>query len=173
MLLVDRTTLEQVYDDVIVNGRKGSRSESIARNKDGSKFDFELQRRAIRSGQSTIIVSIAREITARKRVEESARRHSRMYAALSATNEAILHAESPESLFQQVCDAAVHGGKFITTAVIVPDAHHTSIKVAAVAGGGKQLLLDARISIAQDTPQGRGLVGAAFRTHQPCVSNDF
>ena len=31
---------------------------------------------------------------------------ARMFAALSATNEAILYARSPEQLFQQVCDAA-------------------------------------------------------------------
>ncbi|OGB22166.1 MAG: hypothetical protein A3I66_17470 [Burkholderiales bacterium RIFCSPLOWO2_02_FULL_57_36] len=172
LLLTDRQTLEREYDEVVESGDKGFRSESTARNKDGSQYVFELQRRAIQSGNSTIIVSIAREITQRKRAEESAQRHSRMYAALSATNEAILHAKSPEELYQQVCDAAVHGGKFITTAVIIPNVDHASTKVAAVAGGGKQMLRDARISIVEDTPEGRGLVGTAFRTLKSCVSND-
>lgn len=172
LLLTDGRTLAKEYDEVIKSGERGSRTESTARNKDGSQYVFELQRRAIRSGNSTIIVSIAREITQRKFAEESARRHSRMYAALSATNEAILHAKSPHELYQQVCDAAVHGGKFITTAVMVPDVDHANTKVSAVAGEGKQLLHDARISIAEDTPQGRGLVGKAFRTQKSCVSND-
>lgn len=87
VLVTDRQTLEHAYDAVIAGGHKGSRSESIARNKDGREYIFELQRRAIRSENRTIIVSIARDITARKRAEESAQRHSRMYAALSATNE--------------------------------------------------------------------------------------
>ncbi len=173
LLLDERETLERAYDDVIASGKRGTRSESIARNKDGSLYVFELQRRAIHSGSRTIIVSIAREITARKRAEESAQRHSRMYAALSATNEAILHARSAEELYQQVCDAAVHGGKFITTAALIPDADQASIKVSAVAGESQQLLRDARISVLADTPQGQGLVGTAFRTHEPCVSNDF
>jgi diguanylate cyclase (GGDEF)-like protein/PAS domain S-box-containing protein len=173
LLLTDRQTLEREYDEAIARGDKGCRSESIARNKDGSEYVFELQRRAIRSGNDTIIVSIAREITRRKRAEESAQRHSRMYAALSATNEAILHAKSPEELYRQVCDAAVNGGKFVTTAVLVPDANQTDMKVLAVAGRGQHLLHDARISVAENTPEGQGLVGTAFRTHEPCVSNDF
>ena len=36
---------------------------------------------------------------------------ARMFAALSATNEAILRATSEDELFQRVCDAAVFGGK--------------------------------------------------------------
>jgi diguanylate cyclase (GGDEF)-like protein/PAS domain S-box-containing protein len=173
LLLTDRSTLERAYDEVIAKGHRGSTSESTARNKDGSQYVFELQRRAIRSGGNTIIISIAREITARKRTEESAQRHSRMYAALSATNEAILHAKSPEDLYQQVCDAAMQGGKFIATAVMVPDGEQTNIKVSALAGAGKQRLHNASISVAENTPQGRGLVGTAFRTKKPCVSNDF
>jgi diguanylate cyclase (GGDEF)-like protein/PAS domain S-box-containing protein len=173
LLLTDRKMLERTYDEVIAKGHRSSRSENTARNKDGSQYVFELHRRAIRSGNNTIIVSMAREITARKRTEELAQRHSKMYAALSATNEAIVHAESPEELYQQVCDAAVHGGKFITAAVMVPDGDQTSIKVSAVAGVNRQLLYDARIAVAENTPQGHGLVGTAFRTHEPCVSNDF
>ena len=37
---------------------------------------------------------------------------ARMFAALSATNEAILRADAPEELFKRVCDAAVFGGGF-------------------------------------------------------------
>lgn len=84
-----------------------------------------------------------------------------------------MHARSAEELYRQVCDAAVYGGKFITTAVLVPDVDQTDIKVSAVAGGSQQLLRDARISILESTPHGRGLVGVAYRSHQPCVSNDF
>ena len=40
---------------------------------------------------------------------------ARMFAALSATNEAILRTGSQEELYQRVCDAAVYGGKFKKT----------------------------------------------------------
>jgi diguanylate cyclase (GGDEF)-like protein/PAS domain S-box-containing protein len=172
-LLIDRQTLEAELDEAIAAGEKGSRSESAARTRDGCEYVVELQRRAIRSGNKDVIVTIVRDITARKRVEESAQRHSRMYAALSATNEAILHAKSREELYRQVCDAAVNGGKFITTAVLVPDLDQTSIKVSAIAGTGRQLMREARISTVESTRQGRGLSGNAFRTQKPCVSNDF
>ena len=38
---------------------------------------------------------------------------AQMFAALSATNEAILRATSEDELFQRVCDAAVFGGKLL------------------------------------------------------------
>lgn len=42
-----------------------------------------------------------------------------------------------------------------------------------MAGAGKQRLHEASISVVENTPEGRGLVGTAFRTRKPCVSNDF
>jgi hypothetical protein len=44
----------------------------------------------------------------------------RMFAALSATNEAILKTDAPEELFQRVCDAAVHGGGFKAAGRLLP-----------------------------------------------------
>ena len=74
-----------------------------------------MHRHALRSDDSWIIVSIAHDITLRKRAEQSSLLLGRMFAVLSATNEAIMHVKSPEELYQRVCDAAVEGGKFSTT----------------------------------------------------------
>ena len=49
---------------------------------------------------------------------EAARaRLSRMFAALSATNEAIMRAKSRAELFELVCEAAANGGKFTSTSI--------------------------------------------------------
>ena len=45
---------------------------------------------------------------------------ARMFAALSATNEAILYAKSPEELYRQVCEAAFSSEDFLATAVFLP-----------------------------------------------------
>ena len=58
---------------------------------------------------------------------------ARMFGALSATNEAILRAKSEDELFQRVCDAAVFGGKFLGTGMLLADG---SGRLRCVAGAG-------------------------------------
>jgi diguanylate cyclase (GGDEF)-like protein len=97
----------------------------------------------------------------------------RMFAALSATNEAILRTDAPEELFQRVCDAAVHGGGFKAAAALLPQSDGW-LRFAAVTGyDDKRPLADIRISIDPDSERGKGLAGTAFRTARSCISNDF
>ncbi|HEY6233924.1 MAG TPA: PAS domain-containing protein, partial [Candidatus Elarobacter sp.] len=116
---------------------------------------------------------VGRDITERRLAEQATRRLGRMYAALSATNEAILHVHSAEELYQKVCDAGVHGGNFISTAVLLiePDAQWAT--VTASTGIGAKTLREIRISIDASRPEGRGTVGIAFRTCKPGVCNDY
>lgn len=108
----------------------------------------------------------------RKRSERAARRLTRMFAALSATNEAILHAKSPHELYQRVCDASVHGGKSLATVVLLvdPDSHW----LTPVAGTGEilELVKQSRHSIDPTNPYGKGVCGNAFRMRRPFVNKD-
>ena len=45
--------------------------------------------------------------------------HELMFAALNATNEAILRSADSSELYQKVCDAAVHGGHIRITNFLV------------------------------------------------------
>ena len=54
-----------------------------------------------------------------------------MYAALGATNEAILRTTAQDDLFQRVCDAAVHEGGFKAAAAMLPEADDWLRTVAA------------------------------------------
>jgi len=100
-------------------------------------------------------------------------RLGRLYAALSATNEAILRAKSPEELYQRVCDAAVHGGKFAATTVLLADPGEKWVRMAGTTGVSGQVFRELRISVDETIPEGRGLVGTAFRTQRPCITNDY
>jgi len=173
---VSRTTreaLRHMYDDIIAKGGDVVKTEMTYPGKDGRHGWFNVHRRALRLGGRWVIVAVARDTTSRKFAERAAVILGRMYAALGATNEAIMHAKSPGELYQRVCDAAVNGGKFINAMVLLPDAQAGQMKIAAVAEAGEQHFRDARISIDEATPEGRGLVGMAFQTQQPSVSNDF
>src|SRR5437868_7365652 len=97
---------------------------------------------------------------------------ARMFAALSATNEAILRTRSREELFQRVCDAAVHGGKFVTARVLLIGADG---RLYASAGSTVGHDPAANLSLPVNETKGAagGLAGIAFRTQRPCISNDF
>jgi len=98
---------------------------------------------------------------------------ARMFAALNATNEAILRSESPDELYQRVCDAAVTGGGFRSAGVLLPD-QDGSLHIVAVAGHvGARPLADLKISIDAKSTYGHGLSGTAFRTGRSSISNDF
>ena len=173
ILRVDRKILEKAYDEAIAAAPAGITAEMRTRTKDGTRTIVELHRSALRVGDRWIIVSTSIDISRRWLAEQSMRLLGRMFAALSATNEAILHAKSPEELYQRVCDAAVDGGKLITAGVLLFDPETPWVRVAAASGAGMAILRAARISLDESIPEGRGLVGAAFRSGKPCVSNDY
>lgn len=120
-----------------------------------------------------VVVIVSREVTRRLLAERAAARTQKIYAALSATNEAIIRLSSREELFQAVCDAAIDSGGLTTAAILMPRPGSDILETKAMAGYGREVLEDTIISIDPDKPEGRGLNGNAFRSRQPCVSNDY
>ncbi|HTN65115.1 MAG TPA: EAL domain-containing protein [Burkholderiaceae bacterium] len=97
-----------------------------------------------------------------------------IYAVLSATNEALLHATTTDELYPKVCEAAVESGKFLMMAVAIPDLDSGRIRIVASAGAqSRQVSVGVAISVVDDVPYGQGLVGIAFRSRRPSFSNDF
>ncbi len=97
---------------------------------------------------------------------------AQLFAALSATNEAILRAASEDELFQRVCDAAVFGGELLGTGVLVADQEHR-LRFVAGAGAGLDTLRELTSSTEEHSADGQGLAASAFRTGRPCVTNDY
>ena len=95
-----------------------------------------------------------------------------LYAALSATNEAILRATTPDDLYQRVCAAATGSGLIMIAAVLLPDDGPGGFLRVAASSGPTQLP-SMRISVDATRPEGRGMAGTAFQTHQACVSADL
>src|SRR6267378_3901840 len=107
------------------------------------------------------------------KADEQKERLTRMFAALSATNEAIMRAKSRAELFDLVCEAAVHGAKFSSTTIALAEPHSEFLHVVASNGPNAYEMRNLELAITEKLPQGRGLTGTAFRTRQPCISNDF
>ena len=98
---------------------------------------------------------------------------ARTFAALNATNEAILYAKSPEELYEKVCEAAFSSGDFLAAAIFLLDPETNLLRFAAGCGDDIARLRRIDISIVANTPEGSGVCGQAFRDRQVCVSNDF
>ena len=95
-----------------------------------------------------------------------------MFAALNATNEAILRTTSQDDLYQRVCDAAVHEGRFVLAGALL--ARGETLELVAGTGGDElNALRDCVISTREDTIEGRGLAGTAFRTRRSSVTDDY
>ncbi|MGY3455773.1 GAF domain-containing protein [Bradyrhizobium sp. LM3.4] len=99
-------------------------------------------------------------------------RLARMYAALSATNEAILRARSRSELFDLVCEATAKGAKFTSVTIALADHHAELLRVVSCYGPNADQVRNFKFSTCDDVPEGRGLTGTSFRTRQPAVSND-
>jgi diguanylate cyclase (GGDEF)-like protein len=107
------------------------------------------------------------------RTEAQKERLTRMFAALSATNEAIMRAKSRAELFDLVCQAASNGGKFTSTTIALARSDSDQLEIVASAGPSAGTTRNLRLSVDPDRPEGRGMSGTAFRTRQPCISNDY
>lgn len=110
---------------------------------------------------------------ARKDGERAMRRLNRMFGAISATNEAILRAKTEQELYQRVCDAAVHSGKSVATAVLLAEPDSIWLKPVAGTGESLHLITRSRFSMDPDNEYGQGISGEAFRTQRPCVNTDL
>src|SRR5947199_1504550 len=98
---------------------------------------------------------------------------ARTFAALNATNEAILYAKSPEELYTKVCEAAFSVGDFLAVAIFLLEPETKLLRFAAGFGDDVPRLRSIDISIVAGTPEGSGVSGQAFRNRKICVSNDF
>ena len=93
------------------------------------------------------------------RIEEQKERLTRMFAALSATNEAIMRAKSRAELFELVCEAAANGGRFTSTSIGLVRPDEEFLEIVAAAGPIAAKTRTFRLSVREDYPAGR-------RTHR-------
>ncbi len=109
----------------------------------------------------------------RRQAGEQKERVTRMFAALSATNEAIMRAGARGELFDLVCQAAVEGGRFASTIIALKEEGSDFLRVVAWAGPKGESQKSVQLAISEDHPEGRGVSGTAFRSLRPCIINDY
>jgi len=100
-------------------------------------------------------------------------RLTRIYAALSQCNQAIVRSRNETELFPQVChDAVQFGGMKMAWIGMLEEASRSVTPVAAF-GSGTEYLEKIEISTRADTLSGRGPTGTAIRENRPVWCQDF
>ncbi|WP_312017248.1 EAL domain-containing protein [Bradyrhizobium sp. AUGA SZCCT0176] len=103
----------------------------------------------------------------------SKERLTRMLAALSATNEAIVRAKTRTELFELTCEAAANGAQFTCATIALAEPGSDFLRVVAASGPRAKAARALKVAVSPAYPEGRGLTGTAFRTKQACISNNY
>jgi diguanylate cyclase (GGDEF)-like protein len=144
----------------------------IARRVAGGNFADQIKIRR-RDELGRLLESLAVMQTNLKSRADQDHRLTRMLSALNETNEAIMRAKTRSQLFEPVCQAAIKGGDFTATIIALAEPDSDFLNVVAATGSGADASKAVQIATSAAHPQGRGLTGTAFRTCQPCISNDY
>ncbi|MEK7717427.1 MAG: EAL domain-containing protein, partial [Pseudomonadota bacterium] len=162
------------YDEVIAAGDKGLRHERRFVRSDASEGWTELHRRALRTEDGTLIVTIGRDITERKQADDRIRRLNRVFAMLSGINAAIVRIRDRAALLQEVCRIVVDSGRLALTYVCVVDPAEQQLTPVASAGadGGFLERIRNRMSLRDDAPEGLGPAARAVKERRAVVVND-
>jgi diguanylate cyclase (GGDEF)-like protein/PAS domain S-box-containing protein len=110
---------------------------------------------------------------ARQASDAKLKRLTGFYAALSDCNQAVVRCATEQTLFEQVCRAAVeHGGATMAWIGLV-DPHTGQIKPAVSYGAGVEYLRNLHLGTDADDPAGTGPTGVAVRNDQAVWCQDF
>jgi diguanylate cyclase (GGDEF)-like protein/PAS domain S-box-containing protein len=172
-------------DDVSVS------QDELERIERGEIDGFRLEKRYIRKDSTTVYVSVdvkcvrkadgspdylisaIQDISERKADEARFQRLTRIYAALSECNQAIVRCTGEEELFPKICRSAVEYGGMKMAWIGRIDPETRLLRPAAWFGEGTDVLQDIVISADAESPYGQGAAGIAIRELRPCWIQDY
>jgi diguanylate cyclase (GGDEF)-like protein len=96
-----------------------------------------------------------------------------MFAALNATNEAILRASTREVMFAAVGGAAIQAGTFTSCVIGLLGPDTSRLEIQAVAGTAAAVVGPLPIRVGPGYSHGLGISEVALRTGEACVANDY
>ncbi|MGE3570825.1 MAG: PAS domain S-box protein [Burkholderiales bacterium] len=125
------------------------------------------------AGLPSYEIAAFEDITEMERAKLRGERLARMYAALSAANEATLKARDASALYRRVCELLVEHAGLKLAAVRLVDPATRWIEVAAYAGEPSSYLDSARIRVDGGGPGQQGPAMSAIVEGSTVLSNDY
>jgi PAS domain S-box-containing protein len=140
--------------------------ETVHRHRDGSTFPVEVSSRGTTMGGELVLLSIIRDITARKQAEAALARRTRHLEALRAVSEEITHELDLTRLLRLlIARAAELVGASAATLYLWEPAHGLLVPAAWHGLGDWQATLR--------QPLGQGIAGTVAQTRQGLCVNDY
>ncbi len=150
--------------------KTNNQQEHQFRRKDGSVFTVDVMTTAIPDSN---LLNMFRDITERKASESQLKQVTRLYAALSQCNQAIVRCTSEAELLPQICRDAVNFGGMKMAWIGMIDEASKLIKPVASFGAGADYLEEIRFSIDADFITEYGMPEAAILKNTPIWCQDF
>lgn len=142
---------------------------------DGSTVHVAMDIRAVRRPDGSIerFVCTVQDITGRKQQEQNLRQQRDLYAALSATNEAIVRFRERDAIFARICEAAVDKAGFAFAWVGLVDPADRSIRPVARHGDDRGYIDNLQLSADPSRPEGHGTTALAISQGSHQIVNDI
>lgn len=142
-----------------------ARFEGIHRRKDGSQFPVEINLKEIELGR-LYRLSVARDISTRKRGETELLRLNRLLRMLSEGNRTMLRSEHSAQLMREMCHIITTCGDYPLAWIGLTrrrNGDHKTINPVAMSGEATDYVRSLHLHW-DDSPEGRGPAGKAVRT---------
>lgn len=136
-------------------------------------FELSIAKKPVEDGKLSSFIVMSRDITQRKVAENKLARLTKLYAALSECNQAIVRCKTTEELFPIICHDAVQFGGMKMAWIGILDEHSQLVRPVASFGSGIEYLAGVEISTDASGPKGRGPTGTAVRENRPYWCQDF
>lgn len=147
-----------------------NQQECQFRRKDGSVFTVDVMTTAMPDSN---LLNMFRDITERKTSESRLKQATRLYAALSQCNQAIVRCTSEVELLPQICRDAVNFGGMKMAWIGMIDEASKLIKPVASFGAGTAYLEEIRFSIDANFTTEHGAPEVAVLKKTPVWCQDF
>ena len=152
---------------------RGILFEASHMRKDGTTVPVEVNSQSILFEGQEMLISVIRDITERKAAEGSLTRLMRLHTGLLQCNQAIVHSDSAQELFPEICRAVVQLGGMKMAWIGLIDEETGVVRPVTSYGSGTEYLDGITITINADDPSGQGPTGTAIRNNEPFWCQDF
>ncbi len=142
LIPADRQEEEDYILGKIRRGEKVDHFQTLRQTKDGRLINISVTASPIKdaAGHVVGVSKIARDITVQKTHEKEILRLSRLYAALSQINQAIVWTRQRDKLFERICRVLVEMGQFSLARIGQADVEMARVKVVAQWGDKPEAL---------------------------------
>jgi len=125
------------------------------------------------SGRQDVTWMSAAPSAANEAILQEAQQMKRLYAALSAGNDAVLRASTAQEMIGAVCESVVAQGQLLGAMIFLHDEATREFCLMGGAGEFRRPMPGVKLSSDPAHSHGHGLGATAFRSGRPCISTDL